>query len=823
MNNLEYALKNRVNNLIEENQIVVFWNDQNIDIYNLLFSDNLDFELIDYYVDDRLLTNYTKLLSFFSSNIELNENIQKYELSNTQNDFINIFKFIIYLLKKCYYYFTHRDYLRILRKFSNYHFTNQEINLMTKIYAYSKKHDKKEKQQSLKNINKIIVINNINYANELDIIFIKKLINSNFFRLFAKKIKFIILSNSSSILDTKLKSINKNNVLKIVFTDDELCHYIKNTYNDIKISNEKLKQYLKLCNNDFNLVNSIIQSSQIIDIDVPDNHNIIKLKEIIFDILERFPQLSVLEIAAIIGLSFDLTILKDIADIEVTDLIGKLNDAYNQGLLIKNNSNYNYEFISNFIRHIIYTHGTSKSRWHKKYAEKINSISPDEHALIANHFYKGNDYKSAILHYWAYLLTSAIDGKPSSETKKSLQEILYIIKKTLSFSAINLELENLLNNYREYKLTKNLLISSLKDVKNSDFYKMLNYAKQTIIYLSKYTTNESEFLDLAVALEKSYKFLEDNRILGLQIRCGLYLMDIYSYRLNNPEGADRIKEKLNHIVKDILYTPNLYANNFENQSLVLKLIRKTSVQLNAETAYIRTKNTFFSFKDRKNMLNEIELYKFISDHIGYGLYSGFYNDISREILKEAKKYIELGKQFNYPKIYKLRINYFLYNLFNNQYTISDIKNFLREEKKHIDVSSSMYRYNIAAIALYCSQFNYAEKILLELHAELSQRDTCFYSYCYNANLASLYLLMKEYDKANHFNNLILENDYDWAQDFIKIMKFRAEKFKEFILNQRTFSAKQLFDCFADIPFYTSDTWRFLGKGIIFSELMFYRE
>lgn len=45
---MEYSQKNKVERLIKEYQSTIFWNDQNIDIYNLLFSTNEDFDLIDY-------------------------------------------------------------------------------------------------------------------------------------------------------------------------------------------------------------------------------------------------------------------------------------------------------------------------------------------------------------------------------------------------------------------------------------------------------------------------------------------------------------------------------------------------------------------------------------------------------------------------------------------------------------------------------------------------------------------------------------------------------------------------------------------------------
>lgn len=101
--------------------------------------------------------------------------------------------------------------------------------------------------------------------------------------------------------------------------------------------------------------------------------------------------------------------------------------------------------------------------------------------------------------------------------------------------------------------------------------------------------------------------------------------------------------------------------------------------------------------------------------------------------------------------------------------------------------------------------------------------TCFYDYCFNANLVSLYLLKKDYNKAKEYNNKIKYHNYDWEQDFIEIMRKRAEFFDMFIDKKIEFTPEKLFNCFQDKETYISSVWKFLGKGIIFSELMYYRE
>ena len=177
---------------------------------------------------------------------------------------------------------------------------------------------------------------------------------------------------------------------------------------------------------------------------------------------------------------------------------------------------------------------------------------------------------------------------------------------------------------------------------------------------------------------------------------------------------------------------------------------------------------------------------------------------------------------NFPKSYKLEMNYLIYKLYNNKTDINEISKFLlKQSKKEID--ARMYLFDIAALNLFCSNYDQAEKILLELIKKTESNMTCFYDYCINANLASLYLLKGNYDLAEKHNNIILEHDYEWEKEFIDIMRFRANELQKIIDNKLVYSSKQLFECFNGIPIYISSVWRFLGKGIIFSELMFYRE
>lgn len=146
----------KIEELIKKNNFVFLWNKQNIDIHKLYFSNNIKDNLINYSKDDILLTNLTKLITYFGAGRELNKFDEKYDYNNLKFNHIGIIKTTVYFIKKIYYYFVHKDYTKASKKLSNFQFSNQEINLIAKIKRFSKTKDK----------DNIIIINNINYANE---------------------------------------------------------------------------------------------------------------------------------------------------------------------------------------------------------------------------------------------------------------------------------------------------------------------------------------------------------------------------------------------------------------------------------------------------------------------------------------------------------------------------------------------------------------------------------------------------------------------------------------------------------------------------------
>ncbi|MDE6284231.1 MAG: hypothetical protein K2M17_00605, partial [Bacilli bacterium] len=298
--------------------------------------------------------------------------------------------------------------------------------------------------------------------------------------------------------------------------------------------------------------------------------------------------------------------------------------------------------------------------------------------------------------------------------------------------------------------------------------------------------------------------------------CLSYLIDIYSYRINSPlKTAEKVSE-----LKSILNDQSVNFNNDIN--LQLKITRKIAKTMNAETAFAKMNYFYLSLQQSNKNFDEIERFKYISDYMGFALYSGNYDKLSREFISDLQNNIATGKLLNYPKVYKAYMNLMLYKIFNNEVTKSELLDFLNEERNK-SVTGRMYLFDLSAVALLCGNYTKAETILTEIVDLSKDNMTCFYDYCFHANLTSLYLLKKDYASAEICNKKILQNDYDWEEDFINIMRQRAKLFDGFIKSKKDFTPEALFHCFDGTDIYLSSIWNFLGKGIIFSELMYYRE
>ena len=97
---MDYSEK--IKKAVVNNQVVFLWNRQNIDINKLYLSKYTNSNVINYSKDDVLLTNYTKLITYFGAGRELNKFDEKYNYNNLNLRYTGIIKTIVYIIKKIY-------------------------------------------------------------------------------------------------------------------------------------------------------------------------------------------------------------------------------------------------------------------------------------------------------------------------------------------------------------------------------------------------------------------------------------------------------------------------------------------------------------------------------------------------------------------------------------------------------------------------------------------------------------------------------------------------------------------------------------------------
>lgn len=784
-------------NILNSKHYAVVYGNQNLDLSELLFPEITSTGIITYQANDKCCKYYTKLLSFFNIRNAITE--YKYELTPNDIDFsknaiikgsVKGFGSIIHRLK-------YNQYNKLKKNFNAYSFTNEELNILTKIIdSYYKENTRR------------IIIDNLEFASKEDLTFYKKLLESKFLELQVPELKLILISNYSAIDNVSLDNLVADRLVKVNFNCRDLDEILKERYADKDIDINRLNHYLTLCNNNLHLLDKIISTSL-----NPDNNSelIQILTDMVHNVLDQIKRVNALEFAAIIGMIFDLACVQNALTLDTDEIAYQFEEANKNGLILKRDDNYNFEFIDELIRNIIYKSSNNKINAHLLYASYLNKTSPKESLLIASHYHECGNIEDAIMQFFCYILNSHLEGKEVNYNLEIVSKLLKIIEGNAKIYASYLEIKDLLSSIKAGKLIDKVFYEE-----DDPYAKFVNYVKSVMIYLSRCTYSADEFLFLADKLEKSFIFLSTQSLHYEKIQCLLYLIDIYSYRINDTIKA---KKKVNDL-KAILNDKSVDYNSDIN--LQIKITRKTATTMNAETAYAKMKYFYLSIMQNTKMLDEIEYFKFISDYLGFALYSGNYDNISKEFINDISSHIIIGNHLNYPKAYKAYINLTLYKIFNNKISKSDLLDFLKQESKK-QITGRMYLFNLSSISMLCGNYSKAESILIDILNKSKDNMTCFYDYCFNANLASLYLLKKDFNKAKQCNDKIRSHNYDWEQDFIEIMKKRAELFEKFIEEKKEFVPETLFNCFQNNEIYISSIWKFLGKGILFSELMYYRE
>ena len=338
------------------------------------------------------------------------------------------------------------------------------------------------------------------------------------------------------------------------------------------------------------------------------------------------------------------------------------------------------------------------------------------------------------------------------------------------------------------------------------------------MYISKSIVHAHDYETLAENLKSLYEFFEEKNILGVQLQIAFMLLDIFSYRVNAKEKVPEIL-----VILESLESKISKPNSLIDAKTLLKYIRKIASVDDTLAGYNKMRTIYGAYKDSNTDLYNVEFYKFLSDFLATALYNGKWTELYPEVINDIENMLSMETSCKLPKVYKPKMNIMLYRLYNNNLPMNEIKSFVSQEYKQFTTNSIMYQFDVASFALYIGNTRFAEFILSSLYERTLQNPTCFYDYCINANLTALYILKHDYAKAKAHNDHILNTDYNWYEPFITTMKKRAMCFSAIIKEERSVSSRQLWTILDKEPLGEFDNVQFLGKGILFSELMFYRE
>ena len=218
-------------------------------------------------------------------------------------------------------------------------------------------------------------------------------------------------------------------------------------------------------------------------------------------------------------------------------------------------------------------------------------------------------------------------------------------------------------------------------------------------------------------------------------------------------------------------------------------------------------------------------YKAYNDMIGYSLYAGEFS-VAKEYALKVQNYITENSFYDFPEKYKVISNKILSDLFNNDINTKKsriiIKNGIESLRKYENQTgvSKVVKMNLACLYILDSNYSEAKKRLFQLYSSMQQYTNNLYSTCVQTNLSALYLLKKDYTKALELNLKVKEELLNWDDNYKIYYTWQNEYMKSLIESKKEVMPFDLFKL--DETHTTSaKTYKFIGRGLMFSELLFY--
>ena len=701
----------------------------------------------------------------------------------------------------------------VSHKLNNF-FSDQEINIIISLMKFTEKANKS---------NFYLIFDNCEYMNDRSAKFIRRLfINNDIRKALNNRLKLVFIENTTDN-SSALSSLARANI-KVEIDESTYYSYLKDTNHKLEYSYDDMKVLSSITSKDLDLTNALLKYF--------DNNNIQKdilsqsctperlvniFNEMISKhLVENTNEINCLEVASILGTIINAYDLSKLTNLELELVLNSLSFGIRAGLIKENTPDYSIvSFLHPVIKDILYKKLQDKEKHHIHYSSLLKKKYPTKHLVVAENLYRGNINVLEVLHeFYTHLTMLTVRGELSQFDYQSYMN-KYASNK--SFKTFTDCFYNILLNYESNNLNK--AYKNIKDISPidipDDFCKALINYMEARIRLINGNSNET-FVEIKNLLMYSSEIFLSANMVDLYFDSLTVLINVFSYKLSDLQSARIIEEQYIKKYHEI----QCNTDDSELEDSYIDFMRRTASLLDAQGAYERMKNLFC----RHVLKDYLQKYKAYSDMIGYSLYAGEF-ETAYEYAQKIHEYVDINQFYNFPEIFKVVNNILLANLFyenvNNHFVtlINEGIDSLLEYEDRSDVTN-VIKLNLACLYMLVGKYNEAENRLIELSDTLNNYSNALYATYVPSNLAALYLLKGDFAKASQFNSIAKKNLYRWDKNYQLYYVHQNEYVMELIKRKTVMTPFELF-----LPDSTSEisakTYKFVGRGIMMSELLFY--
>ncbi len=683
-------------------------------------------------------------------------------------------------------------------KFPN-NFNSKEDVLLHTLLKMSKKRKKS-----------IIIVDHSEKMTILEKTFFNKILDQNLTNnLYKNKIHFIFIEHTENSIYQK--SFNQN-LVEIRYSPplEELTVIARKILGK-NFDYDYLNKIFKFNNESLSHISLLFKNREIIfGTNEQSEQENEEINEIIKRIISQLSNVEELKKLSAMQSFFDIIEFALICDSNNFEYLKQKLDIAVQRLILTNKE---YNFISSFLKNEFYKLIVEKQEIHFKIATIMKKSEPSNFFKVAFHFYKSEKIDNFFINYLYGIYDFYIKtGKEYVNDEANLLDVFYNNCSTASYNKKLEKLKHYLNSFLQNKIDY-LYRLFIDDCPNDKF---LLFVLIKCILMKKKQIIDLDYNLLKNALCECSIFFKQQNELRIYTEVTEHLLTIISYRLSQNDEA----KKLFWEYKEYIDTYEMYMSESTYFHLTNNLERLSFSLFSADMAFYKISDFILkiNYEDKKM------LYKTLSDSIGYALLSGNFSEIKeKNYSKEIRNLIKNNKDLVFPKQSKYIVNEYIY-ITHTQYNPKQIKKAIKyiETAKKTEYSI-MLEYNLASYFLLDGQITSAEEILEKLCKNANYNDNEFYQIWFNSNLISANILLKKFDIAQDYYDIVLKKLCEYDERFREYHQNRLKYFKEIIDNQEEITPHDLFYSRFNISRNDELSWHFFGKGILFSELMFYNE